>query len=75
MLYFRKRDKSPWENKLTQPERKEQEQPIQEEIQPETEEQQPIQDETQPETKEEQPIDNANKETTNSEETNEDEKK
>ena len=75
LLYFRKRDKSPLESKITQPERKEQEQPIQEEIQPETKEQQPIQEETQPETKEEQPIDNANKEPTNFEETNEDEKK
>ena len=75
LLYFRKRDKSPLESKIIQPERKEQEQPIQEEIQPETKEQQPIQEETQPETKEEQPIDNANKEPTNFEETNEDEKK
>ena len=63
------------ESKIIQPERKEQEQPIQEEIQPETKEQQPIQEETQPETKEEQPTDNANKEPTNFEETNEDEKK
>ena len=75
LLYFRKRDKSPLESKITQPERKEQEQLAQEEIQPETKEQQPIQEETQPETKEEQPIDNANKEPTNFEETNEDEKK
>ena len=75
LLYFRKRDKSPLESKIIPPEQKEQEQPIQEEIQPETKEQQPIQEETQPETKEEQPIDNANKEPTNFEETNEDEKK
>ena len=75
LIYFRKRDKSQLESKIIQPERKEQEQPIQEEIQPETKEQQPIQEETQPETKEEQPIDNANKEPTNFEETNEDEKK
>ena len=75
LLYFRKRDKSPLESKIIPPEQKEQEQPIQEKIQPETKEQQPIQEETQPETKEEQPIDNANKETTNFEETNEDEKK
>ena len=61
LLYFRKRDKSQLESKIVQPERKEQEQPIQEEIQPEN--------------KEEQPIDNANKEPTNFEETNEDEKK
>ncbi len=75
LLYFRKRDKSQLESKIIQPERKEQEQPIQEEIQPETKEQQPIQEEIQPETKEEQPTDNANKEPTNFEETNEDEKK
>ena len=75
LLYFRKRDKSPLESKIIPPEQKEQEQPIQEEIQPETKEQQPIQEETQPETKEEQTIDNANKEPTNFEETNEDEKK
>ena len=75
LLYFRKRDKSQLESKIIQPERKEQEQPIQEETQPETKEQQPIQEETQPETKEEQPIDNANKEPNNFEETNEDEKK
>ena len=75
LLYFRKRDKSPLESKITQPERKEQEQLTQEEIQPKTKEQQPIQEETQPETKEEQPIDTANKEPTNFEETNEDEKK
>ena len=61
LLYFRKRDKSPLESKIIPPEQKEQEQPIQEEIQPET--------------KKEQPIDNANKEPTNFEETNEDEKK
>ena len=61
LLYFRKRDKSPLESKIIPPEQKEQEQPIQEEIQPET--------------KEDQPIDNANKEPTNFEETNEDEKK
>ena len=61
LLYFRKRDKSQLESKIIQPERKEQEQPIQEE--------------TQPETKEEQPIDNANQEPTNFEEINEDEKK
>ena len=61
LLYFRKRDKSPLESKIIPPEQKEQEQPIQEEIQPET--------------KEEQPIDNTNKEPTNFEETNEDEKK
>ena len=75
LLYLRKRDKSPLESKIIPPEKKEQEQPIQEEIQPETKEQQSIQEETQPETKEEQPIDNANKEPTNFEETNEDEKK
>ena len=75
LLYFRKRDKSQLESKIIQPERKEQEQPIQEEIQPETKEQQPIQEETQPETKEKQPIDNANKEPANFEEINEDEKK
>ena len=61
LLYLRKRDKSPLESKIIPPEKKEQEQPIQEEIQPET--------------KEEQPIDNTNKEPTNFEETNEDEKK
>ncbi len=75
LLYLRKRDKSPLESKIIPPEKKEQEQPIQEEIQPETKEQQSIQEETQPETKEEQPIDNANKEPSNFEETNGDEKK
>ena len=75
LLYFRKQDKSPLENKIVPPERKE-EQPVQEEIQPETKEEQPIQVEIQPETKEDQPLDNANKDSTNFEETNnEDEKK
>ena len=61
LLYFRKRDKSPLENKIVPPERKEEEQPVEEEILSQTEEG--------------QPIDNANKEPANFEETNDDEKK
>ena len=61
LLYFRKQDKSPLENKIVPSERKE-EQPVQEEIQPET--------------KEDQQLDNVSKVSTNFEETNnEDEKK
>ena len=61
LLYFRKRDKEPLESKIVPPERKQEEQPFQEEIQPET--------------KEVQSMDNADKEPTNVEETNEDGKK
>ena len=61
LLYFRKRDKSPLEKKIVPAERKEEEQPVQEEILSQT--------------GEGQPIDNVNKEPANFEETNDDEKK
>ena len=74
LLYFRKRDKTPFESKTVPTEKKE-EQPVKEDIQPETKEVQPIKQEVQHEIKEEQQMEDTNKEPTNFEDTNKEEKK